>query len=206
MLTFDHLAVTAPTLAQGVEAIAAALGVPLAPGGAHPVMGTHNRLLSLGPREYLEVITIDPEAPPPARARWFGLDTPPAAPRLSNWIARCRGIAAEAAQGPAGAGVPIALSRGELHWQMAVPEDGYLPFDGVFPALIEGPVGAAHPAGKLPDHGLRLLRLELCHPRAEELRALLAPRLDEPRLWFTPAAAPGLRATIDTPKGPVVLS
>ena len=37
-----------------------ALGATPAPGGHHPLMGTHNQLLSLGPGEYLEVIAIDP--------------------------------------------------------------------------------------------------------------------------------------------------
>ena len=39
-------------------------------------MGTHNRLLGLGTNVYLEVIAIDTEAAPPARPRWFSLDTP----------------------------------------------------------------------------------------------------------------------------------
>lgn len=206
MLSFDHIAVTAPTLDSGVLAVEIALGVPLASGGAHPVMGTHNRLLSLGPTEYLEVITVDPAAPEPGRARWFGLDTPPAAPRLGNWITRCRGIGAECAKGPPGSGTPVALSRGDLHWQMAVPEDGYLPFDGLFPALIEWPKGAHHPAGKLPDHGLRLIGLEIRHPQAKQLRDMLAGRMDEPRLRFATAPEPELRAIIDTPGGPTVLT
>lgn len=206
MLSFDHIAMTAPTLGAGVEAVEAALGVPLSPGGAHPVMGTHNRLLSLGANEYLEVITVDPSADKPGRARWFGLDTPPAHPRLGNWIARCRGISAEAAKSPDGAGEPIALSRGDLHWQMAVPQDGQLPFDGLFPALIEWPAGADHPAGNLPDHGLRLVALEVRHPQADALSAALAKRMDEPRLRFVTAAKPALCATIDTPRGPVELA
>jgi hypothetical protein len=37
-------------------------------------MGTHNRLLKLGEGFYLELIAIDPQAPPPGRPRWFGLD------------------------------------------------------------------------------------------------------------------------------------
>ena len=35
---------------------------PLESGGRHPHMGTHNRLLSLGPDLYLEVIAVDPDA------------------------------------------------------------------------------------------------------------------------------------------------
>ena len=49
-LELDHLAVSAASLAEGAAAVEAVLGVTLAPGGVHPHMGTHNRLLSLGPR------------------------------------------------------------------------------------------------------------------------------------------------------------
>ncbi len=55
---FDHLAISAASLEQGALAVEAMLGVGLEPGGKHAFMGTHNRLLSLGPGEYLEVIAI----------------------------------------------------------------------------------------------------------------------------------------------------
>lgn len=38
--------------------------------------GTHNRCLGMEDGIYLEVIAVDPEAPPPSRPRWFGLDDP----------------------------------------------------------------------------------------------------------------------------------
>ncbi len=103
----DHLVVGAQTLEQGVAWCEATLGVTPGPGGRHPLMGTHNRLLRIGapqfPRAYLEIIAVDPEAPPPGRSeggaspprgggrdaggghhdapspgrrRWFGLDDP----------------------------------------------------------------------------------------------------------------------------------
>ena len=49
-------------------------------------MGTHNRLASLGPTEFLEVIAVDPDAPLPERPRWFGLDRFDDAPRLGTWM------------------------------------------------------------------------------------------------------------------------
>ncbi len=84
---------------------------------------------------------------------------------------------------------------------MAVPDDGRLPFDGVFPALIRWH-GALHPAPLLPDHGLRLSRLEVTHPQAGALRAALAGRLEDPRLHVLDGPVPGLSAVIDTPAGP----
>ncbi len=198
MPRLDHLAVTAPTLAEGAAAVQAALGLPLGPVGHHPAMGTHNRLIGCGDL-YLEVIAPDPQAPHPGRPRWFRLDERRGI-GLTNWVAATDDLDAALAQAPAGAGVPMALTRGPYAWQIAVPDDGRLPFDDSFPALIQWR-GQAHPAAALPDHGLRLTRLTLRHPRAEDLRAWLAPRLPDPRVHVEPGPA-GMEALFDTPAGP----
>ena len=136
MLRFDHIAVSANTLAEGVAWVENALGVTLAGGGQHPLMATHNRLLGLGDL-YLEVIAADPSAPPPTWPRWFDLDNFLGQPRLTNWVAGCESITDALAAAPQGTGVPLSLQRGDYQWQMAVPPDGKLPFDGGFPALIQ---------------------------------------------------------------------
>ena len=48
----------------------------------------------------------------------------------------------------------MCLQRGEYRWQMAVPGDGILPFDGAYPALIQWEDGR-HPTQHLPDSGVR---------------------------------------------------
>lgn len=197
-LRLDHLAVACCGLAEGVAAVEAALGVPLAPGGEHATMGTHNRLLSLGPEEYLEVIAINPDAPPPGHPRWFDLDRFAGAPRLANWICRTEDLAGCLGQSP-GAGLPMELARGDLRWSMAVPESGILPFDNRFPALIQWH-GTAHPAARLPDRGVRLVALEIAHPDAPGLRAALAPLVDDPRLSIR-SGATAMHATFATPAG-----
>ena len=106
---FDHLAVAAVSLDEGAAAIEAALGVPLQAGGKHAAMGTHNRLLSLGPGEYLEVIAIDPGAPAPARARWFGLDGFAGTARPRAWILRCADLDVALVDAPEGSGLPVAF-------------------------------------------------------------------------------------------------
>ncbi|WP_102225092.1 VOC family protein [Acidimangrovimonas sediminis] len=207
MLTFDHLAVSAAGLDAGVAAVEAALGVAPGPGGRHARMGTHNRLLGLGDL-YLEVIAVDPAAPAPGRARWFDLDRFAGVPRVTNWIARCDDLGAALTLAPEGAGAPVAFERDGLHWQMAVPEDGVLPFDNCFPAMIrwEGEAaGARHPARRLEETGCRLRRLEIAHPRAAELEAALAPLILDARVAVVPGAAPGMRAEIETPRGVCVL-
>lgn len=199
MLVFDHLAVTAVTLEEGVAVVEAALGVALSGGGQHPHMGTHNRLLGLGDL-YLEVIAADPAAPRPAWPRWFDMDRFTDPPRLTNWVAACEDIEAELALSPAGTGEPVALQRGDYRWQMAIPADGRLPFDGCFPALIEWE-GPLHPARTLPDAGVRLTRFEIAHPDAQALADALATRIADPRIVIVQGPQKAMRATFSTPHG-----
>jgi hypothetical protein len=205
MFELDHIAVAAETLAEGVAAVEAALGVELAAGGQHDRMGTHNRLLSLGEGVYLEVIAINSEAPAPDHPRWFDLDRFAGAPRLSNWIVRCDDLERELAASVDGAGRALAFQRGDLQWSMGVPTDGVLPFDGAHPALIEWHAGR-HPSVVLPDVGCRLVSLEVIHPEAAAVRAALSGRLADPRVTIVAGAEPAFRAEIQTPKGLCVLT
>jgi len=200
----DHLAIAATSLGAGAQAVASWLGVALEPGGRHAPMSTHNRLLALGPGEYLEVIAPDPEAPPPGRARWFGLDAFEGPPAPRAWIVRVPDLDAALALAPPGAGRPMAFARGDLRWRMAVPDDGILPFDGLFPALIAWAPGQ-HPAAMLPDAGVRLAGLDLIHPQAPALRAALARLIADPRVTVAAGSVPALQARLTTPSGPVSL-
>lgn len=203
MLGFDHIAISAKDLASGVDAVEAALGVALAGGGEHAHMATHNRLLGLGDL-YLEVIAANPAAPRPAWPRWFDLDNFYGRPRLTNWVACSESLTVDLALCPDGTGVPVALQRGDYRWQMAVPADGKLPFDGCFPALIQWQ-GPLHPARSLPDVGLRLRVLEIAHPEAKALQSALAPLFADPRVQITTGPEKAMRATFTTPHGPRVL-
>ena len=200
MLVLDHIAVAAESLAEGAAHVEAALGVELSDIGIHDRMGTHNRLLSLGPGLYLEVIAINPDAGPPPHARWFDLDSFSGHPRLTNWIVRTDDLGAALAAAPEGMGVPISFARGDYLWQMAVPPDGKLPFDGAAPALIAWD-SALHPAERLPDQGCRLAGLRVEHPEAEALlRAYPAlGAIDRVTLGTGPEKR--IWAEIETPSG-----
>ena len=52
--------VAAATLADGIEYFAEITGVAPQPGGKHVAMGTHNALVRLSERTFLEIIAIDP--------------------------------------------------------------------------------------------------------------------------------------------------
>ncbi|WP_342708059.1 VOC family protein [Citreimonas salinaria] len=202
MLQLDHVAVLGETLDEAAAHVERALGVPMIPGGQHERYGTHNRLLGLSPELYIEAIAVDPALAPPKEARWFGLDRFAGPPRLDKWVLRCDDIDAALKALPM-AGHPVHLERGDLAWTMAVPEDGLLPFDGLFPALMQwrSPV----PPGKtLAASGLALEGLCVSHPEVDALRDLLAPHLDTTGLAFETGAA-GLRARIRTTHGTVTL-
>lgn len=169
----DHLVVTAPTLESGVECVREALGVAPQPGGEHSRMGTHNCLLKLGEKTYLEVLAVNPAAPAPNRPRWFQLDEPESVqvPRLRTWVVRTTNIQAALAASPVVSGYVTPMTRGELNWLITIPRNGSLPLQGVAPTLIQWQAG--HPAAALMDCGCVLQRLEGFHARAQKVRDML---------------------------------
>ena len=186
--TLDHLVVAARTLDEGARWIEQRVGVAPAGGGKHAAMGTHNRLLSLGPEAYLEVIAIDPDAPAPGRPRWFSLDTPQMSSRLAqgpaliHWVARTDDIERELARrGDRDVDV-LDMQRGDFRWRIAVPRDGLLRDEGTAPTLIQWI--SPSPATVLPDAGIRLQQLQLREPGK---------------------GGPALRVQLQTPNGPAWL-
>jgi hypothetical protein len=212
----DHLVIAAASLDQGVAWCEAQLGVTPLPGGQHPLMGTHNRLLKIAapafPDAYLEIIAVDPAAPTPGRARWFGLGNAALqaslaehGPRLIHVVARSSmldmhrwGLIAVGRK----PGEPVGASRetpsGTLSWQILVREDGGLDCAGALPSLIQWQ--GRHPAMQMPDSGVTLLGLTLS--------GVPQPARDVLRLQgvgVLPTGEPALSATLATPRGPVTL-
>lgn len=202
----DHLVVACADLAQGDAWVQRLLGVPSQPGGKHGLMGTHNRLLKLGPRTYLELIAIDPQAAA-QRPRWFGLDTVAVREKMAfgpfvlTWVAACNDVKSAAVRLPE-VGEVIAASRGALSWRITVPDDGHLNFDGLLPTLIEW--DAVHPCDGLEDRGCTLDQLRLAHPQAGALRSRIeALQVDGPLRVIDGAAA--IVASVRSPTGVVEL-
>jgi hypothetical protein len=209
--TLDHLVVVARDLDQGVAWAESTLGVTPAPGGKHALMGTHNRLVALdGSSAYLEIIAIDPDAAPPGRARWFGMDrlgdTVREAPRLVHFVARTDNLdmhrwgLVAAGFNP---GTTLAAQRetphGLLRWRIVVPDDGQPLAGGALPTLIEWQ--GAHPAASLPRSGIALESLTLRGlPRAAADVLRLRP------VDLQPLPGPAVQARLSTPRGPVTLS
>ncbi len=209
----DHLVVAAPTLELGVQWCEAVLGITPGAGGQHPLMGTYNRLFNISSaafaQAFFEIIAIDPGAPPPGRARWFGLDALDlrGGPRLLHWVARSSAIEAQRrALREAGLdiGPAIAASRdtpqGRLEWQLTVPDDGRLLAGGALPTLIDWG-RTPHPTAAMPSSGVALRALMLRGLTSAAIRAL-----DARGVVHAADAGPAITAMLDTPRGPVTLS
>jgi len=160
----------------------------------------------------MEVVSIDPDQPPPDRPRWFGLDDL-RVPRLVTWCAALpTGTAADlpsllTAGRDAGIdlGEPRQGSRARddgsvLRWTMTDPWADRA--GGVIPFFIDWG-DSPHPAGALP-HDCRFVGVRVEHPDAERvagwMRALgLDTSVEE-------GHAPRIIATLETPNGLVELS
>jgi hypothetical protein len=170
-------------------------------------MGTYNHLLQLGDMVYLEVIALDPDAQPPARARWFGLDNKKAVMadwdagrRLRGWVARTDVMDDILAGRENIFGRKIALPWTNPSFDFAIPDDGSLPLNGAFPSIIDRR-GKARSMANIADLGARLESFSLQHPDAESLsRRYQTLDIDRP-----PAIVQGsdlrYRAQIETPAG-----
>jgi hypothetical protein len=222
-LALDHLVVVAHTLTDGVAWCERTLGVTPGPGGEHPLMGTHNRLLAIHsdafPAAYLEIIAINSGAIRPSSTsvrRWFDMDNPELqhaiqgnGPQLVHWVARVPDLARSLPGWHAlglEPGTATTLSRhtasGPLTWQLSVRPDGQRPLGGCLPTLIQW--GNRHPCDHLPPSGVTLQHLHLAHPAQHLLAQALVDRPTAISLGRAPH--PILQATLNTPLGSVTLS
>ena len=206
----DHLVVAAATLEEGEDYVESRLGARPLRGGKHAAMGTHNSLLKLGEKIYLEVIAIDPDGVAPGRPRWFGLDTAAlraavqGAPRLIHWVARTDDIFAAGRACRVDCGQVHAMARGTFEWRITIPADGHLPGGGVLPTLIQW-ADERHPTDAMPDAGIRLVALAGAHPEPDAIRSTLAALSLADTLKVTFAVTPRVAAMLRTARGPLVL-
>ncbi|MBT3139450.1 VOC family protein [Phaeobacter gallaeciensis] len=201
-MQLDHLAVAGETLSEAVAHVEQALGVATQPGGQHPRYGTHNRLIGLMDGLYLEAIAIEPGVVPENQPRWFDLDNFKGPARLTNWILRSPSLEQEAETLSPHARQLVAMQRGDLRWLMTVPVDGLLPYENLYPAVLEWQ--GRLPVESLAPTGCRLLRLTIRHPDGDALGADVAPILKDQKVAFE-AGPHGMSAEFETPHGRRVL-
>ena len=202
----DHVVYATPNLDRGIEEIEKLLGVRATAGGQHPGRGTRNALIALGPTAYLEIIAPDPEQPPPAEPRPFGIDGLTKS-RLVAWFVKGRDLErlrSEAVRN----GVPLGEVKSgsrrrpdgvELAWKFTDP---WAPVaDGIVPLFIDWG-DSPHPAGTSAK-GALLISLRAEHPDVQGVRGMLQ-RLGVD-LPVEQGQSPTLVAVIEGPRGRVEL-
>jgi hypothetical protein len=206
--------VAAHTLGQGTWYVQDCLGVPMTGGGKHAAMGTHNRVLKLGPGQYLEVIAIDPKGRQPDFPRWFNLDDPEfqarlkTRPQLITWVVRADNInsLAKAIYGQRRCVRP--MQRDALRWRFAFTDDGSMPGGGLIPHLIQWDCHI-HPTETMQDAGCRLLTLDGAHIDSSSIQRVISTMGLDNVIAIHPLSEQhphGLSAQIKTPVGVVVLN
>jgi hypothetical protein len=204
----DHLLLGVSDLDVGIRWVMDQTGVKAVIGGVHPGRGTRNALISLGNRQYLEILAPDPaqkETQP--MFELAGLKEPV----LIAWAVSTTDIEALALKArKSGFSIegPTAGSRNKadgsiLRWKaLSIASDFSQGFADPVPFFIQWDAGSLHPSQDSPE-GCLLQSLALTHPRAEQLKETLA------RLGIDaevePAKTAGLSATLKTPGGTMTL-
>ncbi len=203
----DHLVFGVPDLAHAVDVVARQSGVRPRAGGRHPGRGTHNALLALGGRQYLEIIALDPAQPSSAELAFPELRHL-TAPALIGWASAVASIDAARDRVRAAGLQPVgpldgarATADGQvLRWKtlrIAEPPPSLLPF------FIAWDDMTLHPSVDAPS-GCLLTAFELTHPDPDLVRRLLSA------LGLTATVVAGARAQLtarlQTPNGTLVLA
>ena len=202
----DHLVYGTADLDRGISEVERVLGVRACLGGQHPIWGTRNALVALGPSSYLEIIAPNPDQSPPSEGRPFGLEALNSS-RLVGWAAKGSGLTNfrdAAAQRGVELGRVVSGSRKQangtvLTWQLTdlrcVIADGIVPF---FIDWGKSP----HPAF-VASGGATLVNLRAEHPDADRVLRMLGVIAVDLKVGV--GAAPALIAEIDCPNGRVLL-
>jgi Glyoxalase-like domain len=218
----DHLVVAATSLEEGAAWCERTLGITPGPGGEHPLMGTHNRLLliatALYPKAYFEIIAINKEAAIDrihCAKRWFDLENEALqsslkenGPRLIHFVASTP-HAAPAVRALTKLGIDrgqlLEASRptpnGLLQWKITVRNDGQRLMHGTLPTLIEW--GDAHPTDNMAASGVTLQSITASQPSTDQLSAAYASMQLQGVAVVQGQA--NLIATLQTPRGLVTL-
>jgi hypothetical protein len=203
----DHLVYGVPDLARAVDHVARQTGVRPRLGGRHPGRGTHNALLGLGSRQYLEIIALDPAQPSSANLAFPELRHL-AVPTLIGWASAVASIDAAGDRVRAAGLKPIgpldgarATADGKvLRWKTLRIADPPLP---LLPFFIAWDDTTVHPSADAPS-GCTLTAFELSDPDPDAVRRLLA------ELGVTATVVPGpraqLTARLQTPNGTLLLA
>ncbi len=202
----DHLILGAADLDQAIAWFENATGVKPVIGGVHPGRGTRNALVSLGGRQYLEILAPDPDQQ--GISLKYDLKSL-SAPRLIHWVAVTNDINRVVERAVSAGLKPIGPREGSR----ARPDGRMLKWSSVdvvnndrvtlIPFFIQWDANSSHPSQDSPA-GCELQSLEMESPDPSSVLNKLGSLGLEAEVKRSNEA--GLRATLKTVKGKVILS
>jgi len=201
----DHFILGCDDLARGITFVEQGTGLRAAFGGVHPGRGTHNALLSLGERRYLEIMAPDPaqnvtpqipslrELKEPRIVGWAAHidDMEKLVQRLRKANLQFEGPRPGSRQRPDGK---------TLHWKSLTLKDDH---DGLLPFFIEWSADSIHPSADAPT-GCRLTRFGVVTPNPAALKELID--LIQIDVRVSPGAKAALQASLAGSKGELTLT
>ncbi len=143
MHKLDHIVFGSFTLEEGTEYIEHILQAKLSDIGYHKDMGTHNRVIRISEKVYLEVVAIDPQKRSLNNRKWFNLDNSnlqsklKKSPQIIGYVIENNNININKYYDPF-----FEASRGNFKWQFAMPTFKNTIFNskiietGIIPSLI----------------------------------------------------------------------
>lgn len=201
----DHIIWACPNLESGIDELEAMTGVRARAGGKHPRLGTHNALLHLGDRCYLEIVAPDPNRD---GGPWSNSLQALKEPTLLHWVLSRSNLSdyANGLSGLIGGGNNVSsISRqhptlGALSWEiLLLPNHQY---GCLVPFLIDWR-DCTHPT-ELLEHKCTLRSVRISTPDLPNMMKIAS--------WlgidaeFAEASEPKLEFRIDTPNGELHLA
>jgi hypothetical protein len=200
----DHIIWACQELGSGIEKLETMTGARAEAGGKHPGLGTHNALIHIGNRSYLEIVAPDPDQ---GGGPWSRSLQAMTGPGLLHWaVARPKlGDYRNGLPGLIGGGNEIMQASrqhptlGPLRWQLLLLANHE--FGCLVPFLIDWR-DSAHPA-ELLEPVCTLTEVRITTPRLPELLKIASwLRLDAE---FAVGEESKLEFLIDTPRGEIKL-
>lgn len=204
----DHIMWACTDLEAGSRQFESLTGVCPRFGGVHASGLTHNALVRIGPRCYLEILA--PTGPASADDdAWCRIARAAREPQIVTYCQRSARPLSDLAASARARGFRDSVVAGngrrtpegvDLRWQWVAPKIDE--FGLAFPFFIDW-LDSPHPAEMLADTGVSLREWVVQHPQAPHLSTLLA-ELGSPTEAQTAEHA-AFRLVLETPRGPVSL-
>ena len=166
MHNLDHIVFGSYTLEEGTKFVENILQAKLSDIGYHKDMGTHNRVIRISERVYLEVIAIDPKSSNLSNKKWFNLDNSKLqsklkkSPQIIGYVIENNDINVSKYYDPF-----FELSRDIYEWQFAMPTfnnnilDREIIEAGIIPSLISWK--SDKPVYQMKKNQFELISLEI---------------------------------------------